>query len=94
MSGQNLIVDDDYFAELGRFFSSRNEIEGMIDDYVDALKLAHEQGVKSGETADALVRYTAYAEMLKGKMQAINDDLVKLADGYMQSIDQADDYLF
>ena len=91
---RDLIVDDDYFNQLARFFGARRDLENMLDAYLAALKDARTSALKSGEAADALDDFIGYVERLKGKGREISADLQDLAYDYVRAIDAADNYLF
>ena len=91
---RDLIVDDDYFNKLARFFGERRDLENVVEAYLIVLKKSRKSAIKSGEAADALDDFIGYVERLKGKGRDISSDLQDLAYDYVRAIDAADNYLF
>ena len=91
----NLIVDEEYIRmESSNIRQNLQEMNNLLDQYLAILHAAKEHGIQNGKTAIAFKQYIACADMLKGNLSTMGDNLEELMKNYLLAIDYADQYLF
>ena len=91
----NLIVDDNYVQEVGRFSSVRGrKLEEILDSYVKILSEIETDAISSGEISQAVAAFCECVPLLNDRLSAISTNVSTVADSFIIDVNTADDYLF
>ena len=95
MAKKDLIVDEDYIRSMQSYFVTKSyEMEAVIIQYLSILNSVKKNAVKSGEVAKALSDYIVFAKQLKNKLPDISKKLDTQLNNFINSIDNADKFLY
>ena len=95
MASKELVIDDDYCAEIGSYIMTQGQrLEQLIDNYITILNYVREYAITGGETATALGLYIEYAKKLNDHIDSITAKIQKEVSSFLKAIDDADRYLF
>ena len=94
----DLIVHDEYINDASDFLKEQeNNLSEAIYSYIKTMKKVKDNGIMSGETADALEAFIEQVEMTNIKVNK-PEDLANQTENYLTSfvnkIDKADKHLF
>lgn len=95
MTECNLIINDDYILENTKNLAkSLKKLDEVYDKYLIILKNIHSNAITYGETSDALKTFENYASRIKDMLSDLGESLENSGIEYIESIDNADQYLF
>ena len=95
MNSDEVVVVDEYFEEIGRFFEEQGKkYESILNRYIAALRILKERGICSGDTADALDAYISLASQIKECASDLGTSINTMMKNYIAVIDTKDQYLF
>lgn len=95
MADNNLIVVDEYYKEMGNYFDTMGKhLEDIGGQYLEALKRIRNEGLISGETAEALEAYITLSENLKDCASRMGKSVKTMMDTYVNVIDMKDRCIF
>lgn len=95
MASKELIIDDEYCKQMGSYCVQKGEeLDGMVNKYIEALTYARRHAIVGGDVAEALNIYIDYAACLKKEIGLISNDVNKQITDYLSRVDEADKYLF
>lgn len=95
MGYSKLVIDDESLKEIGKFIKDQsNNVEAMIQDYLDILSGVNSYGIKSGKTTEALSLFIEYAKQIQGKIYEIGELINEDISVFLDEIDDKDNYLF
>ncbi len=90
-----LVLEDDSIKEAISYFNTVSaDANEKIDLLLATLSSACESGAISGETADALKKYTEHARQLQNVISEYGKTCAKLANDFLEEIDQIDGDLY
>lgn len=91
----NLIIDDDYVTGVGSDSETRgNALEGILDQYLTILNEIKAEAIVEGKIADALAAYIGCVSLLNDQLTEISTSVKTAAQGFIQEVNTADEYLF
>ncbi len=93
---ENLIIDDDYVLDVGKYAAPRRAkaLEEILTAYITILEEICAEAIPSGEIADSTAAFAACASLLKGKLTEISDSIKTASGGFITAVNEADSYLF
>ena len=91
----NLIIDDDYVTGVGSDSATRGgKLEGILDQYLTILNEIKAEAIVEGKIADALAAYIGCVSLLNDQLTEISTSVKTAAQGFIQEVNTADEYLF
>ncbi len=91
----NLVINDEYVQRIGRICKVRGTgIDKMFEKYINILNEIRSEAICAGEIAEALSEYIKWAIRLKGKIDAVSNEISTTCNTFIDSIDSADVFLF
>lgn len=95
MEEVQLIVDDQYCQEMGRFFKNKGEkLNQIVTEYVQILQEIRDSAIMEGEIATVLSQYIDCCKQLEGQIRVLSTTIDGTITRFLLSVDEADDYLF
>lgn len=95
MASNELVVDDEYCKKMGDYFLKQgHQLDIFVSQYISILKGVKQNGIKKGDTADALGAYIKQAEKMNKQIGTISKSAQTYANRFVNQIDQADQFLF
>lgn len=96
MSSNELIVDDDYIRQMGKYYykMGNSAIDIMLKDYINIMQEIKDTAIMEGDIADSLSTFIQCAQSLKDRAGDIGNELKQLTDYFISDIDEADQFLF
>ncbi len=89
-----IVVDEDFSESASRTQAAAEQIESILDRYLDIMKTASSAGAVSGEAAEALRSYVAEAEGLRGIVSKTDASHSAAIRSFLSRIDEADSFLY
>lgn len=91
----NLIIDDGYVNSVGFDSVTRGEkLEAILDNYLAILREMKAEAIVRGKIANSLAAYIECVALLNDKVTEISKSVKTAAQGFIQEVNTADDYLF
>ena len=89
-----IVYDEEYTQAASTVKSACSQMERLIRQYIAILNGVSNSAVTSGATADALKAYISYARKLDGVLDLIATTNKPVANNFVQTIDNQDQFLF
>ena len=95
MAEVQLIVDDEYCKERGRFLKNKGEkLDQIVTEYVKILQEIRGFAIMEGETANILSQYIDCCHRLESQITVLSNAVDGTITCFLSAVDEADDYLF
>lgn len=95
MAENSLKIDDDYCKSVGDFYKAEGEkFDGYVKRYITILQEIKADAIKRGDVSTALSTFITYAQKLEEQIGEISQNAQKQAKGFIEAVDDADQYLF
>lgn len=93
--GYDLIVDDDGLVEEAeKLMAKINCFELQLGELADVLRNAACNAVMEGNTADNLAGFMEEVQNLREEARTITEQLTSTVHNYVESMDEADSYVY
>jgi len=94
-SGGNLVVaDDEFFSLAEQYRSFGAAFDTQFNAYIQILKGVCADGVSEGNIYENLVAFMGTVQLLQGEFTQALSAASALCESYVETIDDADDYLY
>ena len=91
----NLIIDDEYVHAVGDLCKTKGEeLEKLLDSYVQILSEIENEAISKGEISNTLTIYKGYVKKLNDGLSFVSSNVNAVCSGFITDINTADDYLF
>lgn len=91
----SMVVDDSGYTTASQYFQRQGtRYEDALKSYVEILNLISQEGIITGDTADALRQFASFAAELQGPIGEVMTDVAKKCTQYVSDVDTADQYLY
>lgn len=92
---EELLVDDAYIKDVGAYFKSyAAQLQSAMDQYTATVSCMKDEAAVSGEFSRALGDFLQHARALKDVISSFGDEIAAVCDGYLEEIDEKDQYLY
>ena len=96
MSWDDLVIDDEYINSVSSFCYGigANKVHNMIKEYKEILCEIGDTAILDGELSEKLNIYIAMVRSIESKSLDMTLELEKILRSFLESIDEADSFLF
>lgn len=93
--GYDLIVDDDgIIQEAGKIVEKTEDFEQKLGELSDILSNVLDDAIMQGNTAENLMLFADEVQGLRSEAQEIAEQVRRVVENYVTSMDEADSYVY
>lgn len=91
----SMVVDDNGYMTASQYFRCQGtRYEDALKSYVEILNLISQEGIITGDTADALRQFASFAAELQGPIGDAMADTAEKCKQFVSDVDTADQFLY
>ena len=95
MVDPNLIIDDAYITDVGKYCVKRgNQLEDILDEYVVILREIKNEAIMQGEISETLQEFIECVSLLNRQVLEMSRNTKVVCTNFVSDIDKADSFLF